>query len=209
MVITYHGVGFVKVQFSDITIAVNPIAKESKHRSPKFGADIGIVSLDHPDCNGVPQLAYGGKEPFLIQGPGEYEVKGVFIKGFPGVSHYGGKEIMNTIYAVSLEGMNLCFLGALEDPALEGKTKEALDAVDILFVPIGGEGVLSSQVAYKLSVSLEPKIIVPIFFEGKSALDAFKKEGGVTTSEPVEKLTVKRRDLESKGGEIVVLTSLS
>ncbi|TSC70675.1 MAG: Zn-dependent hydrolase of the metallo-beta-lactamase superfamily, partial [Parcubacteria group bacterium Gr01-1014_46] len=110
MIITYHGADFFKVSFGDTTIAVNPISKDSKLKSTKFGSDITLVSLNSPDHNGVDVTSRGEKESFVIQGPGEYEVSGVFIKGFLSKSVYGGSERINTIYTVHLEGMNLCFL---------------------------------------------------------------------------------------------------
>src|SRR3989344_2693582 len=70
-----------------------------------------------------------------------------------------GEKRINTVYTLSLEGMNICFLGALNTPELPKETDEAIDEVDILFVPIGGDGVLDSAKAYKLAVSIEPKII--------------------------------------------------
>ena len=89
------------------------------------------------------------------------------------------------------------------------ETKEAIDGVDILFVPIGGEGVLSSTDAYKLAVNLEPKIIIPMHYGDigdKNALKTFFKEGGEETVAPIDKLTVKKKDLEGKEGDIVVLS---
>jgi hypothetical protein len=87
MVITYLGADFFKVQFGDITIAVNPISKESKLKQARFGADIALVSANHPDLNGVDMVSHGDKKPFVISGPGEYEIKGVFIKGLPSTAY--------------------------------------------------------------------------------------------------------------------------
>jgi L-ascorbate metabolism protein UlaG (beta-lactamase superfamily) len=164
MIITYHGADFFKVTFGDTTIAVNPVSKDSKLKSTKFGSDITLVSLNSPEHNGVDVTSRGDKESFIIQGPGEYEVSGVFIKGFISNSVYEDKERFNTIYTVNLEGMNLCFLGALSDDKLTSETKEALDGIDVLFVPIGGEGVLDPGVAHKLAVQFSPKIIIPSHF---------------------------------------------
>src|SRR5581483_19983 len=83
MVITYLGGAFVKVQFGDITLAVNPVSKDSKKFKPsRFGSDIALVSLNHPDMAGLDQVSFGEKQAFSITGPGEYEIKDVFIKGF-------------------------------------------------------------------------------------------------------------------------------
>jgi len=209
MIITYQGAEFFKVQFGDTTIAFNPIAKESKLKTTRFFADIALVSLNHPDMNGTENLSYNGKDPFVISAPGEYEIKGIFIKGFASKSVYGGKERINTIYSVSLENMNICFLGALSDTNLSNEVKEELGDVDILFLPIGGDGVLDAAKAEKLSVEIEPKIIIPMHYGEVGAKDALKKylkEAGEENTKPVEKLTLKRKDLDGKEGETVVLS---
>jgi L-ascorbate metabolism protein UlaG (beta-lactamase superfamily) len=206
MIITYQGAEFFKVQFGDTTLAFNPVSKESKLKTARFSADVALVSLPHPDMDGTEQLSYNGKEPFVIFGPGEYEVKGVFIKGYPSVSKHGGKESINTVYQVTLENMNLCFLGALAGE-LPKEVVEALDDVDVLFVPIGGDGVLDPAAAGKVAVSLEPKLIIPMHFDGPSSkeLKQFLKEIGAEGVKPADKLTLKKKDLEGKAGEAVVL----
>ncbi|HEY4480396.1 MAG TPA: MBL fold metallo-hydrolase [Candidatus Paceibacterota bacterium] len=212
MIITYQGVQNFKVQFGDTVLAFDPVSKNSKHKASSFGADIALVSLNHPDMNGIEQASRGEKEAFVIQGPGEYEVQGVFIKGLPSVSLYpstgsgqvGGEEKTNTIYTVNLENINLCFLGALGDAKIPNVTKESIDGVDILFVPIGGNGALDASEAYKFAVSLEPSIIIPMNYSAES-LKSFLKEGSAEGLKPLDKLTIKKKDLEGKEGEVIVL----
>ncbi len=209
MIITYFGGEFFKVQFGETTLAFNPISKESKLKPSRFGADIVFVSARHDDFNGIDQVTHGEKKPFVVSGPGEYEVKEIFIKGLASESKYGGKDLVNTIYTVSLENMNICFLGAINTQELKTETIEALDEIDILFVPIGGEGVLEPGKAYKLAVSLEPKIIIPMHYGDvgvKDALKAFLKEAG-ENPKPEAKLTLKKKDLEGKNGDVIVLDS--
>ncbi len=204
MIISYQGAQSFKVQFGDTVLAFDPVSKESKFKTGSFGADIALISLNHPDMNGGEQASRGDKKAFVVNGPGEYEIQGVFIKGLPSVSKYGGEDRINTIYTVNLEGMNLCFLGALSDPSIPSETKEAIDGIDILFVPIGGEGVLNPGEAYKFAVSLEPSIIIPMNYDDKS-LKAFMKEGGGENMKPIDKLTLKKKDLEGKEGDIVII----
>ncbi len=207
MIITYLGGEFVKVQFGETILAFNPVSKDSSLKTSKFGADIVLCSLNHLDMNGIDQVTFGEKKPFVVSGPGEYEVRGVFIKGLPSESNYDGEKRINTIYTVSLEGMNICFLGAVNTPELPKDTDEAIEAVDILFVPIGGAGVLDPAKAYKLAVSIEPKIIIPIHYGDigmKDALKAFLKEAG-DSPKPEQRLTLKKKDLDSKEADVVVL----
>lgn len=210
MIITYMGIQAVKVQFGDTVLAFNPVSKDSKHKPTRFGADITLITTNDPDFNGADNTSHGDRAPFVISGPGEYEIKDVFIKGFPSQSIYGGKERINTIYTVALEGMNLCFLGALGSTELKSETSEALETIDILFVPIGGEGVLTPAEAYQFAVNLEPKLIIPIHYGDvgdKNALKTFLKEAGEEGVSPVDKLTIKKKDLEGKEGDVVVLSA--
>lgn len=208
MIISYHNHEFFKVQFGDTILAFNPISKESKIKGARFGADVALVSLNHQDFNGVDNVTFGERAPVVISGPGEYEVKGVFVRGFPVKTVYEKEEKIATLHLVNLEGMNLCFVGPIKSRELDKNITAALDEIDILFVPIGGEDVLSPADAYKLAVALEPKLIIPMHYDengGKAALKAFFKEGGEGEVKPIDKLTLKRKDLEGKEGEIVVL----
>lgn len=207
MIITYHGLQAFKAQFGDTILAFNPVSKESSGKTTRFGADVALISLWDKDFNGVENVTFGGKSPFVISQPGEYDVKGVTIQGFPSLSIYGGKERINTIYSVLLEDIHLCFLGALNDAQLSNETLEALEAVDILFLPIGGNGMLDATQAYRLAVSLEPKIIIPMHDIGDGkALKTFLKEGGKESQAAIDKLTIKRKDIEGKNGEIFILS---
>lgn len=212
MVITHLGGQCFKVSFGDITLAFDPISKSGTLPGVKFGADIALISRKHPDMNGVAEVTYGEREPFVVNGPGEYERSGVAIRGFLTKSEYGlGKsqdEAINTMYSVELEDMNLVFLGALGKPELPAEAREAIDEIDILFVPVGGGGVLSPSEAAKLATQLEPKIIIPMHWSGMGeshALDAFIKEQG-NTAERVDKLTVRKKDVAGKDGAIIVVT---
>lgn len=212
MIITYHGVDFFKVSFGDTTLAINPISKDSKIKGARFGADITLISLlNSPEHNGSDVTSRGDKESFIINGPGEYEVGGVFIKGFISKSTYGGEEHINTIYTINLEGINLCFFGAIGDEKLDPKVVGAIEGVDILIVPIGGDGVLAPATAHKLAVQFEPKLIIPSHFGdvgSATALKTFLKEAGSESVSPVDKLTIKKKDLDGKDGDVVVLQAV-
>ncbi len=117
------------------------------------------------------------KSGFVIDGPGEYEVKDIFIKGFP-----------DRTFLITFEGMKLCFLGSEAN-------QEEIEDVDILFV---------RPEAYKAAVSLEPAMMIPMNFD-KMTLGQFLKESGEKDVESLDKLVVKKKDLEGKEGEVVVL----
>lgn len=218
MVITHHGGQCFKVTFGDLTLVFDPIAKNATLPAVRFGADIALVSRDHPDMNGVEEVTYGDKKPFAITGPGEYERQGVVIQGFLSKSKYPTSpqkatkdtvtEYVNTIYSVQLEDMTLVHLGALADSELSHEARENIDEIDVLFVPVGEEGTLTSAKAHELAVSLEPKIIVPMHWSGIGApksLEAFLKEAG-NGSDKVDKLTLKKKDLAGRDGSIIIIT---
>lgn len=211
MVITHHGGQCFKVTFGDVTLVFDPISKGGTLPAVKFGSDIALISRNHPNMNGAEEVAFGERQPFVISGPGEYEKDGITIQGFLSKSQYGlskgAHEAMNTIYSVKLEGMTLVHLGALSDTSLSPEAKEGIDEIDILFIPVGGEGVLTPAEASKLATMLEPKIIIPMHYEGvgeaKSLEHFLKEEGG--TPEKTDKLTIKKKDVAEKDGAIVVI----
>lgn len=205
MIITYHGKQFFKLQQGDTIVALNPISKDSKFkdRIARFGSGIVLSSVNHPDYNGIETVTYGDQEPVAITGPGDYEVKDIFIKGVLARTNLDKKEYINTVYNMVLEGINITVLGALNKP-LETNQREGMESPDILFVPVG-EGLLEPKDAYKLAVSLEPGIIIPTDYTDAS-LKAFLKEAGAEKTEVVDKLVLKKKDLADKQGEVVVLS---
>jgi len=212
MVITHHGAQCFKVTLGDLTIVFDPIAKGASLPPVRFGADIALVSRDHADMNGIEEVTYGDKKPFAITGPGEYERQGVVVQGFLSKSKYGlgkgAEEAVNTIYSVELEDMILVHLGALADAELSKEAREGIGEIDVLFVPVGGDGVLTPAKAHELAVALEPKIIVPMHWNGigqPKALEAFLKESGNGDTK-TDKLTLKKKDLVGRDGSILVVT---
>ena len=194
----------MKVSFGDTTLAFNPISKKSKLKQSKFGSDIALVSQQHPDTNGIGQVTHGDKDPFVISGPGEYEVKKVTITGFASDTSYGGSEAINTLYIVKLEGMRLCFLGTLGNEKLSEEAFEAIEGIDILFLPVGGGGMLEPSKAHQLGVKIGAHVVVPIGYDDKT-LKKFLKEEGEEGAKPTDKLTVKKKDVDSKEGDVIVL----
>lgn len=201
MILTYLGKQFVKIQQGDTIVAVNPISKDSKYtgKIARFGSDLALITVNHADFNGVDTVTYGEQEPFVISGPGEYEVKGINIEGSGFKTEIDGKPMMATAYSVIIEGIVVSVLGTLPD---DFKASDlSITSPNILIIPIGNTDVSK---AYKSAVSLEPNIIIPIDYDEKS-LKAFLKEAG-QSGEEVEKLTVKKKDVESKEAEVVVLS---
>lgn len=206
MILTFHEGACIKAVAGDTTLVFGPVSKASKKYKPvNFGADVSLVSFNHPDMNGASEAARGDRQPFAIFGPGEYEVKDVTVAGFSSGSRYGGEPRINTVYSLIFDGMSILYLGALGDLDLPADVLE-MDAPDVLILPVGGDGTLNPAEAAKLAVKLEAKIIIPILYDDKT-LKQFLKEAGDEGAKPEEKLTIKPRDIAGKEGEVVVIQS--
>ncbi len=203
MIITYHGVGMVKVAQGDWVAVFNPISRESKLKPTRFGADLALVALNDPSYNGIEEVTFGERKPFVIDGPGEYEVAGTFIHGFASI---GPNKKINTIFDLALDGKRLVHLGALADENLTPAVKEELVPVDILFVPID-ESLLAPREAYRLALTLNPRLIIPINYT-ESSLKQFLKEAGEEGTKPIDKLVIKGKELAEKEAEVIVLEAV-
>jgi len=210
MIITYFGKQFFKITHGDLTIAVNPVSKDSKvlDKPVRFGSNMAFITTNHQDYNGVDQVTHGDTVPFIVSGPGDYEVGGIFIKGAMTETLIDGKKYINTSYSFSVDGINLCFLGACSDSKGLAQVKEVLGSPDVLFIPIGGKNVFDPATAEKVSVSLEPSIVIPMDYGKdmtKDSLKQYLKEAGADNVKPIEKLVLKKKDLSGKSGDVVVL----
>jgi len=206
MIVTYHGKGYVRASVGQMTLAFNPPSKDSEFKVPKAGADIALISAKLPDYDGAEQASHGDREPFVIDGPGEYEVSDIFIRG---ISTTGPDGIINTIYTLSLDDIRICHLGVLASPELTPEVIEAMGEVDVLFVPTYDEGTLTPAPAHKLATRLGSKVIIPLFYgDAKNdTLKQFLKEEGEEGMGIKDKWTVKRKDIESSESEVVAIKS--
>lgn len=130
---------------------------------------------------------------FIFRGPGEYEKNGVFIEG---IADNG-----NTIYVIRAEEMNLCHLGKISHDLREEEAKEIGD-IDILFVPLGEEGSLSTSKAVNLISKIDPRVVIPVLY---SDLKEFKNSEGITDGE-MDVLKIKKADLPEDERKNIILT---
>ena len=204
MILTFHDGSCIRASAGDTAIVFGPVSKQSKNFKPtNFGADVAFISLNHADMNGAEEAGRGDKQPFVVSGPGEYEIKEITASGYPAGSMYDKEGKINTVYSIHFDGLSVLYLGALGDMDLPSEVLE-MDSPDILIIPVGGEGVLSATEAEKLAVKLEAKIVIPILYDDKS-LKTFLKEAGAEGTKALDKLTLKPRDIVGKQGEVVVL----
>jgi hypothetical protein len=212
MIITHFNKQHFKIQLGDLTLSFNPVSKDSKFDTNKYGADVVFITTNTSDYNGGDLMSFGDRKPFIISSPGEYEVQDIFIKGFGSfvdlpldAKSKSKTKLQNTSYVMTVDNMRICFLGCLHED-LTPEQKETIDEVDILFVPVSSsEDMLNAYDASKLATKLEPKLVIPMDYDDNS-LKLFLKESGTDMSkiEKVEKLTIKRKDIEGKQGEVVL-----
>lgn len=205
MIISYYGNHYLKISQGDTVLSVNPPSKDSKRKekTPRFGAAIVLSSNHHPDYSGSEQNSYGDQSPLVIDGPGDYESKEILIKGFGTKTILDKKEYINTTYSVVMEGISMCILGPLGE-TFKAEQKGQIGSTEILFVSLR-EDTLTPAELYKLSVSFEPNIIIPVDYTDKT-LAVFLKEAGNTKPETVDKLTLKKKDIYARQGEIILIT---
>lgn len=207
MILTYHEGFCVRASAGDTTLVFGPVSKKSKNfKATNFGADVAFLPLAHADANGAAEASRGEREPFVVYGPGEYEVKDITASGYASRSGWDGEKLINTIYALSFDGLSVLYLGALGDTELPPEIVE-MDAPDILILPVCGKGALSPADAAKLAVKLEAKMVIPLAAGDDKALKQFLKEAGEEAVAPVDKLTLKPRDVSGKENEVVVLSA--
>jgi L-ascorbate metabolism protein UlaG (beta-lactamase superfamily) len=205
MVITYFGKSYFKLTLGDMTIAINPPSKASK--PTRFGADVALITTNHSDYNDPETVALGDTVPFVVDGPGSYEIHDLLFTGAASEVSIDGKTFINTVYGFELDGIKIAFLGILSDEGtLSLEAKEIAGNADMLFIPIGGGHVFEPAQAYKVANSFGPNVIIPYEYD-ETTLARFLKEGGQEKGEVQEKATLKRRDLDGKEGFILALSS--
>lgn len=180
----------------EVKIVIDPFSKEIGLKVPKLEADILLVTHSHYDHNNVKDVK---EEYFLIEGPGEYESKNVFLKGI--ASYHDEKEGKergeNTIYLIEAEGIRICHLGDLGQKELAPEQVESIGEVDILMIPVGGIYTIDGKEALKIINQIEPRIIIPMHYSlpklkiKLDKVDKFLKEFGQEVIEPQVKFNIK------------------
>lgn len=160
----------------------------------KLKADILTISHDSPGHN-YQDAVKGG--PFLITGPGEFEVGGVFITGLQTNGHTKkSDELRNTMYVIDYNGVSVLHMGDLDRVPTQTEV-EALGPVNIALVPVGAGGSLNAAKAAEVISLLEPNIVIPMHYHipattaALEPLSKFFKEMGLNEiqSQPSYKVT--------------------
>ena len=209
MHIYWLGEGCFKFQSGETTVVIDPYPKDIGLKPPRTKADIAIMS--NPKSNGIESVS---GDYFLINGPGEYEVKGVFVYGvgLDSVSENNGKkgEETTTIYRIEAENISVAHLDGL-NKSLNNRELEKLENVDVLVIPVGGGDVLVAKKAVEIINQVEPRVVIPMKYKlpklkrKYDPVDNFLKEMHATKIKPLSKYIVKKKDLPQDKTDIILL----
>ncbi len=209
MEIIWYGHSCLRLKTRGAIAVTDPCGKDVGYNVPRMLAHIVTISHDHPDYNNC-ALVRG--DPKVISGPGEYEVKGVFITG---IATYlkkskGSERLKNTIYLFEFEDLTVCHLGNLDHVPSQAKL-QALSGVDVLLIPVGAMTTINANQAAEVIGLLEPRIVLPMHYKTKAVktrlqpVSKFLKEMGLPEKpSPRDSLEVSKSSLPSET-QVVVL----
>lgn len=189
-------------------VVTDPVPRTTGYERPRLRAD--IVTVSHPHENHSDIRGFQG-EPFVIDGPGEYEVSGIFVTGIRTYhdAKKGQERGFNTIYLIQYEDMSVCHLGDLGHVPSQDQVEE-LSEVDVLLIPVGGGGALNSAQAAEVVSLIEPRLVVPMHYRTEiykgdlDPVDKFLKEMGLKEAPVEEELKITKNQLPEETQVIVL-----
>jgi len=197
-----------KIGSDGVTLVIDPYGAESGLKMPRMEADILVVTHNHVDHNN--REAIKGS-PFIIDCPGEYEVKGVSIEGVkvPHDDKEGRERGQVVAYRINIDDINIVHLGDLGG-TLDPKQLEVLSGADILLIPVGDKYTIDAKKAVEVVSQLEPRIVIPMHYKipglkyDLDGVEKFIKEIGLKPRQE-EKLKISKRDLPQEDMELIIL----
>lgn len=213
--IWWYGQACFKVRGRDASVVFDPYdASFTGLGKLKVSGDIVCVTHDHRDHNNasIVSAAVEDRAPFVISGPGEYEIAGVNIVGIASFhdDKNGAERGGNTVYLATIDDVNIVHLGDLGQKKLTQEQVEALSVCDVLLIPVGSVYTISGRDAPEIISQIEPKIIVPMHYKTPGLafdldpVSIFLSAVGKEKIEPQPKLSVARDRLPEEP-EIVLL----
>lgn len=142
-------------------------------------------------------------DPFILGTPGECETKDVLI------SAGCGADDGRLFFRLDTEGISIGHLGRT-DREFTSAQLNIVSGVDILCLPVGGDGCFEAEAAVKAVNAIEPKIIIPVAFRSDNDpkagdVQAFLREMGAASASPEAKLIIKKKDLPQEETKVIVL----
>ncbi len=209
MEITWYGHScFRMIERGMASVVTDPYNHESVGYSPlKLRATIATISHEADGHNYIEAIK---PKPRVLDGPGEYEIGGVFITAVQtNGKRRKGDEKRNILFVFDFDGINIAHLGDIRKVPSQSQV-EALGTVDVLLVPVGGGGGLNAAKAAEVVSLLEPGIVIPMHYQTKDGkikldpLDKFLKEMGISEFESDESIKVSKSSIPTET-KVVVL----
>ena len=207
MEITWYGHScFRLTERGKATIVTDPFDESIGYPLPKLKADVVTISHNAPGHSNFDNVKNYQR---LIQGPGEYEIGGVFIIGAAMHGKEAESSRYNVAYMFDYDGLTVVHLGDL-DHVPHQSTIETMGAADIVLVPVGGGAGLNATQAAEVVSMLEPGIVIPMHYKTDESrlelepVDRFLKEMGVSRIQQEEILKITKGSLPEQT-QIVVL----
>jgi L-ascorbate metabolism protein UlaG (beta-lactamase superfamily) len=214
MEITWYGHScFRLTERSYATVVTDPFDNKSiGYDSLRLKSDIVTVSHDAPGHNNTDSVK---GVSHVIDGPGEFEIGGVFITGVQSDSGSSGKKKnkedtqRNTIYVFDYDGITVAHLGDLKQTPTQSEI-ESLGTVNVVLVPVGGGGGLNAAKAAEVISLIEPNLVIPMHYSTPAAklsldsLNKFIKEMGLSGPETQPSLKVTRSGLPNETHVVVL-----
>ena len=209
MDLTWLGHGCFRLRGRSAVAVTDPYPPSLGLRLPKLEANLVTISHEHENHAYVQAV----KDARVVEGPGEYEVAGITVLGFPtfhdGVR--GAERGRNTVYVIEVDDVRICHLGDLGHPLNEDDLDE-IGTIDVLLAPVGGGTSLNAEGAAAVVRQIEPRVVVPMHYaipglkKELEGVDRFLKEMGVTEAvEPLGRLSVQATSAEPETTRVVVL----
>jgi L-ascorbate metabolism protein UlaG (beta-lactamase superfamily) len=218
MEIIWYGHACFRLKDRITTVVTDPYDKTLGLPLPYPKTDIVTVSHDAPHHNHVA----GVKGEFkVIDGPGEYEIGGVFITGIHLATpkkindNDNDNEVVaqNNIYVIYIEDIAVCHLGDLNHVPTQNQVED-LGSIEVLMVPVGGQNALSAAQAAEVISLIEPYIVIPMHYHLPALeikldpIDKFLKEMGLTKADTVDTLKLTKSGLPEET-QIVLMEAKS
>lgn len=209
MEVTFYGHACFSIKDKDATVVVDPYGASTGLKLPVLKADVVTVSHEADAYNNADGVT---GEPRVFDWPGEYETKGVHFKRIHSFHNIKDDEeqLENVVTMIHFNGIRFCHLGA-QGAKLTPEQLEQVGDVDILFIPVGGKGLLDSKKAKEVIEQIEPRVVLPMAYNtegstfGFEPLSTFLSTMGATALEPLDSLVVKRSELPEDNSKIVTL----
>lgn len=208
MEIIWYGLSCFKLSERGTASVVTDPYDHHQTSYPALNLTADIVTISHDDLGQSYLKAVHGT-PYIVHGPGEYEVGDVFITGIQTGGQKESEHSHNTLYVFNFNALTVAHLGDLGRIPTQSEI-EAIGTVNVALVPVSSERSLSPARAAEVISLLEPKIVIPMHFASPDssvsldALSKFLKEMGLSEAKTLPALKVTSASLPEETQVIVL-----